>query len=64
MTPIDTIFTLINKRNIDAEKNNELLIHFYEESTIAEKKKMDQIIICLTGYSLETIIYEPYNIKG
>ena len=63
MSPIDTIFDLIHKKNIDVIKNNELLIHFYEKSNIEEKKRINQIIICITGYSLETIIYEPYNIK-
>ena len=53
---------MINKK-MDVIKNNELLIHFYEKSTKSEQDRINDIIVCICGYSLDTIIYQPNIIK-
>ena len=63
MTPIHIIKNLMQNKKIDSEINSELLIHFYEKSTISEKERINKIIVCICGYSLETIIHQPNIIK-
>jgi len=53
---------MVNKK-IDVIKNNELLIHFFERSSPTEQARINQVIICICGYSLDTIIYQPDMIK-
>jgi len=53
---------MVNKK-MDVIKNSELLIHFFEKSSPSEQERINQIIICICGYSLDTIIYQPNLIK-
>lgn len=63
MNTITTILNLMINKKIDIIKNNELLIHFFENSSQSEQARINQVIICICGYSLDTIIYEPHLIK-
>ena len=54
----------MQKRLEDDPFQNELLEHYYSKATPSEQKIIDTIMICICGYSLDTIIYNPKNIKN
>ena len=60
---IATIFTLMSKDNEDPFKQSEQLEALYEISTDTQKKAIDNALICICGYSLDTIINSPENIS-
>ncbi len=60
---ITTIFTLMSKDNEDPFKQSEQLEALYEIATATQKKAIDNAIICICGYSLDTIINSPENIS-
>ena len=61
---IKTIYHLIKNKSERLETDNELLIHYYSNATPDEQKIINTIMVCICGYSLETIINHPENIKG
>ncbi len=61
---IKTIFSLMEKSPKDVPIKNELLEHYYSKATPREQKIIDTIMVCICGYSLDTIIYHPENIKN
>ncbi len=60
---ISTIFTLMSKDSEDPFKQSEQLEALYEISTATQKKAIDNAMICICGYSLDTIINSPENIS-
>ena len=60
---IEGIFTLIQKDTQDPMKQSELLEHYYTNAIPSEQKIIDTIMVCLCGYSLDTLINHPENIK-
>ena len=44
-------------------KQSEQLEALYEISTDIQKKAIDNALICICGYSLDTIINNPENIQ-
>ena len=60
---IDIIHKLIKNRTENLDSDNELLIHYYTNAKPDEQKIIDTIMVCVCGYSLETIINHPENIK-
>lgn len=61
---IEKIFSLMEKNRKDIPIQNELLEHFYSKATPSEQKIIDTIMMCICGYSLDTIINHPENIKN
>ncbi len=59
---IEGIFTLMQKDEEDPQKQSDQLEALYEISTDAQKKAIDNALICICGYSLDTIINEPESI--
>lgn len=62
-TTIDIIHKLIKNRTENLGMDDELLIHYYTNAKPSEQKIIDTIMVCICGYSLETIINHPENIK-
>ena len=60
---IEGISTLMQNDNEDPIKQSEILEAFYEVSTDAQKKAIDNAFICICGYTLDTIINSPENIS-
>ena len=60
---IEIIHILIKNRTEKIETDGELLQHYYSNASIEEQKIIDTIMVCICGYSLETIINHPENIK-
>jgi len=63
MNSIDLISQTILKKK-STEYQNELLKHFYEKASKTEQQKINEIIVCICNYSLETILYSPESIKN
>jgi hypothetical protein len=61
---IDIIHKLIKNKTENLNTDDELLIHYYTHAKPDEQKIIDTIMVCVCGYSLETIINHPENIKG
>ena len=47
----------------DQTKQSEQLEALYEICTDAQKKTIDNVLICICGYSLDTIINNPESIS-
>ena len=62
-SPIEIIHVLVKNKTENLGMDNELLIHYYNTAKPDEQKIIDTIIVCICGYSLETIINHPENIK-
>jgi len=62
-TAIELIHKLIKNKTKNLDIGNELLIHYYTNAKPDEQKIIDTIMVCICGYSLETIINQPENIK-
>lgn len=60
---IEIIHKLIKNKTKNLDIGNELLIHYYTNAKPDEQKIIDTIMVCISGYSLETIINHPENIK-
>ena len=60
---IEIIHKLIKNRTKNLDSDNELLIHYYTNAKPDEQKIIDTILVCISGYSMETIINHPENIK-
>ena len=60
---IATIFTLMSKDCENPFKQSEQLESLYEIATSTQKKAIDNAMICICGYSLDTIINSPENIS-
>ena len=60
---IEGIFTLIQKDTENPIKQSERLAGFYEICTDVQKKAIDNAMICICGYSLNTIINSPEEIQ-
>jgi len=60
---IATIFTLMSKDCEDPFKQSEQLEALYEICTSTQKKAIDNAMICICGYSLDTIINSPETIS-
>lgn len=60
---IEGIFTLIQKDTEDPIKQSERLAALYEISTDVQKKAINNALICICGYSLDTIINSPEGIQ-
>ena len=61
---IKPISNLIQKDERDSLEQSELLEHYYNEATPSEQKIIDTIMMCICGYSLDTIINKPHQIKS
>lgn len=61
---IKRIVSLLEKDFEDAAMQSELLEHYYSNATPSEQKIIDTIMVCICGYSLDTIINHPENIKN
>jgi len=61
---IEKIFSLMQKDIKNIASQNELLEHYYSvTATPSEQKIIDTILVCICGYSLDTIINHPERIK-
>ncbi len=60
---ISTIFALMSKDSEDPFKQSEQLESLYEIATNTQKKAIDNALICICGYSLDTIINNSENIS-
>jgi hypothetical protein len=60
---IEGIFTLMQKDDEDPMKQSEILEITYNKATQDEKKIIDDIMICVCGYSLDTILNRPEEIQ-
>ena len=60
---IEIIHELVKNKTENMGMDNELLIHYYTTAKPDEQKIIDTIMVCICGYSLETIINHPENIK-
>ena len=60
---ISTIFTLMSKDSEDPFKQSEQLEALYEIATNTQKKAIDNAMICIYGYSLDTILNNPESIS-
>jgi len=60
---IEHILYLMQNDNDDTEKQSDNLEALYEISTDTQKKAIDNAMICICGYSLDTIINSPENIS-
>lgn len=63
-TIISQIFDCMMEDGENKEKQSEILQSYFDAATEAEKKVVNNIMICVCGYSLETIIYHPENITS
>ena len=59
---IEHIFSLMQNDD-DAMRQSEQLEALYEISTDIQKKAIDNALICICGYSLDTIINNPESIS-
>ena len=55
-TLIDRVQEAMSADDEDREKQSEILLNIYKESDQATKNKVDEIFICLCGWSLKTLI--------
>ena len=60
---IATIFALMSKDTKDPLEQSEQLEALYEIATNSQKKAIDNALICICGYRLDTIINNPEIIK-
>ncbi len=60
---ISTIYTQMSKDSEDPFKQSEQLESLYEIATNTQKKAIDNALICICGYSLDTIINNSENIS-
>jgi len=60
---IEGISTLMENDEEDPQKQSDQLEALYEISTDTQKKAIDNALICICGYSLDTIINNPENIS-
>lgn len=60
---IETIFTLMQNEYHDTQKQSDLVEFYYDRLDEKDKKTMDDIMISVCGYSLDTIINHPDNIQ-
>jgi len=60
---IEGIFTLMENDSEDQTKQSDQLEAFYEVCTDAQKKIINNVMICICGYSLDTIINNPQSIS-
>lgn len=60
---IEGIFTLMQKDDEDPMKQSDQLEALYEICTDTQKKAIDNALICICGYSLDTLINNPENIQ-
>lgn len=59
---IEGIHYLMSNDSEDPIKQSEKLEALYEISTDIQKKAIDNALICICGYSLDTIINNPESI--
>lgn len=60
---IEGILTLMNNDGEDATKQSDQLESMYNICTSTQKKAIDNALICICGYSLDTIINNPQDIQ-
>lgn len=60
---IEGIEKLMSSDSENREKQSEQLESLYEIATATQKKAIDNALICICGYSLNTIINNPENIS-
>jgi len=60
---IEGIHYLMSNDDEDPQKQSDQLEALYEISTDAQKKAIDNALICICGYSLDTIINNPESIS-
>lgn len=58
----EEIFTLMQNDD-DAINQSEELESIYDDTSELEKKVIDKILICICGYSLDTITNHPEDIS-
>lgn len=59
---IETIFALMQNESENKEALSNNLKSFYDDASPFEKKIVDNIIISICGFSLDTIIYHAEKI--
>ena len=60
---LEGIQTLMVNDTEDKQKQSEILESLYQIATSTQKKAIDNALICICGYSLDTIINNPENIS-
>jgi len=60
---VEKILSIMQKDDEDPIKQSELLEHYYSNATPSEQRIIDTIMVCVCGYSLDTIINHPERIK-
>ena len=60
---IEGIHYLMSNDNEDPIKQSDQLEALYQISTDTQKKAIDNALICICGYSLDTIINNPESIS-
>ena len=60
---IEGISTLLQNDDEDPQKQSDQLEALYEICTNSQKKAIDNALICICGYSLNTIINKPEEIQ-
>lgn len=56
MNLIEAIQEAIREDDADTEKQSEILENLYNQSSDLEKQAIDDAVICLSGWSLETLL--------
>jgi len=59
---IEGIHYLMSNDSEDPQKQSDQLEALYDISTYIQKKAIDNAMICICGYSLDTIINNPESI--
>lgn len=52
---LDLVGTIINESLSDSENESLRLLNLYNKSTVREKSLIDEVIMCICGWRLETI---------
>ncbi len=60
---IELISLLINNDTEDPEDQSQRLESLYEIATDTQKKAIDNALICICGYSFDTILNSPESIS-
>jgi len=60
---LEIIFTLMLNEKENTKKLSNNLKSFYDDASPSEKKIVDNIVISICGYSIDTIIYHAEKIS-
>ena len=60
---VERIIELIHLDNEDLAAQSVILKSIYNKASEIERKTIDSVMICLCGYSLDTILNKPEDIQ-